>query len=104
MQIFQTNLSWLILGIFIGFSIGYLHRELLALTRMVLDLEENQEKKPEPKPKTEGVTLGSYRPANETKQSSAVITPKTPQQLEYLANDRMRKEGLDVGNRQRQVP
>lgn len=78
-----------------GFVVGFEERELRELAKRLRKLEEK------PMPKTAGVTMGSYRPANETKQTSAVITPKTPQQLEYLANDRMRKEGLDVGNRQR---
>lgn len=81
-----------VLALVIGLVLGYEHKQLAEVLKRLKTLED----KPEPKP---AVTLGSYRPANETKQTPGVITPKTPQQLEALAMERQRQEALGIGQR-----
>ena len=53
-------------------------------------------KRPEPKEKTSGAVTPSYNRPSETKQSSIVARPKTPQQMEAIANERMRKNVLGL--------
>ena len=83
---------YICLALFGGLGLGYCWREIKELSVKVRELENKPEKQP-------AVTLGAYRPANESKQSSAVINPKTPQQMAAIAQEQQRKEALGVGQR-----
>lgn len=67
--------------VLMSFALGYYGREIRILYYKLTV-------KPEPEPKA-GVTLGSYAsPKKETSKRSNVVTPKTPEQLEFEKNQR----------------
>ena len=78
------SLSTLILGI----ALGYSWRELWELKKLVT--------KPPTTQSQPAVTPGSYKPANENHQSKAIVTPKTPQLIEFETNERRRREVLGI--------
>lgn len=89
----MINLLFLILGLLIGFMLGLFNAKILQLTKRVTEIKEKLDK---PEPKRSQVTIPSYFPISETKQTSQIINPKTPQQLEREATERERKEILGI--------
>lgn len=66
-----------IFGLVVAIALGFGWREVWELTKKVKALQQK------PAPKT-GVTMGSYSVApKETPPTRSVVTPKSPQQLEF---------------------
>lgn len=79
-------LAGTIIGLVVGGAVGAAWREIYLLKEHL--------KKPIEVPKTTGVVTPAYRPPQETKQTRMVIRPKSPQQMEWMAKERMQKEAL----------
>ena len=82
----MTDVVFLIIGCVIGGLIGYNFYLIDSLKKKLLE-----KSKPEAK---SGVTLGSYRPPTQNNTSSAVVTPKSPQLMEWEANQKTASENL----------
>lgn len=85
-------MSWFFLGFLIAaplfFQVGFYGNKILDYLKSI---KEKITKKPEPeKPAT--VTLGAYQPPRAGFQSSQIVTPKTPRQLEYEAKNAVLRE------------
>jgi hypothetical protein len=73
----------------VGAVCGYSWRETWKLTKQIAELG----KKIEPK-QTSSVTRGSYLPPNENKQSPGIVNPKSPQLLEWEAQQERMRQNL----------
>lgn len=81
----------LLIGLIIGGAIGSAWRELHQLYQKINNLSKKVETK-------STVTYGLYKPANETKQTPAVVNPKSPQRIQWEAEQSIRNEVLNVSN------
>ena len=75
----------LILVFITAFLLGFFQREIKELRSKVLEFIKKSE---EANKKKSFVTMGAYRPPQETKQTAQIITPKRPQRIEVEANQR----------------
>lgn len=77
----------------VGFALGYYYRTMRDFMREVESRFEKQ--KPEI-----GITPGAYHRANENNVNQGgnvgLVTPKTPQQLEFEEQERLREMQLHV--------
>lgn len=73
----------------IGLGLGWSLREIYHLKNQVLKLMYANQPKAKP-----GPTMGIYNPPNEYRQTEHVIVPKSPQLVEWEANERTREENL----------
>jgi hypothetical protein len=73
----------------IGVALGAAWREIRELQRHVSDLLTRVQPKAKP-----GATMGVYDPAREYKQAPGIVQPKSPQLIEWEANERTRQENL----------
>ena len=76
-----------LIGLIIGGALGSAWREIYDLRKKVNTVKE------EPKA---SVTYGAYKPANESKQTPAIVNPKTPQRIQWEAENAQRKEVLGL--------
>ena len=77
-------MTLLILGILLGVQAGWWSRDIREKLTSLLT--------PKSVPSV-GVTRGSYKRADELANSSAVISPKTPQKIEFETEEEIRKAG-----------
>jgi hypothetical protein len=73
----------------IGGALGAVWREIYELRKHVSMLLDRAQPKAKP-----GATLGAYSPAGEYKQSGGIVSPKSPQLIEWEANQRTMQENL----------
>jgi hypothetical protein len=73
----------------VGAIFGYSWREVWKLTKQVAELG----KKLEPK-QTSSVTYGSYLPPSESKQTQGIVNPKSPQLIEWEAQQERMRQNL----------
>lgn len=86
----MVNIILFVVCLGIGILLGYSYRSVIVLKRKLEEIRVKlEEKKPEPK---SYVNLGAYSPPSETRQSSAVVNPISPQKAEFLANEKTRRE------------
>lgn len=80
-----TDLIWLILG----FTLGVLWHKTDVLQKRLVELLARAQPKATP-----GVTMGVYNPANEYKQTPGIVSPKSPQLIEWEQMERTKQENL----------
>lgn len=77
-----------VLTFLVGLFFGVFHAKLLDVLNRLKDVQ----KKVEEKPKQSHVTIPSYYPTPASKQTGQVITPKSPQQLAFEAQQKQMEE------------
>lgn len=78
-----------LLGIITGIALCGINL-LVHYARTILESINTANKTKNPS----GVTYGAYRQINENKESAAIVNPKTPQQIEFEAQEQLRQESL----------